>query len=178
MKHPLLLATLTLSIGMAAVAGLAAQSGETELDLPAIRARAAEAQADAKALSDTARARAAELHERAKASAQAGEANGSHYASTAKASARLSPDQPFDFDRLVADTADFDEARIGEAPRHSPQRCSKRAAMKCFRQVSGSTPGFSVPSRSMLCLPMSSPQAISICAMALIVCRTSRRMTG
>lgn len=117
MKHPLLLATLTLSIGMAAVAGLAAQSGETELDLPAIRARAAEAQADAKALSDTARARAAELHERAKASAQAGEANGSHYASTAKASARLSPDQPFDFDRLVADTADFDEARIGEAPR-------------------------------------------------------------
>ncbi len=117
MKHPLVLATLTLSIGTAAVAGLAAQSSDAELDLAAIRARAAEAQADAKALSDTARARAAELHESAKASAQAGEANGSRYASIAKATARPSPDQPFDFDRLVADTADFDEARIGEAPR-------------------------------------------------------------
>lgn len=117
MKYPFLLATFTLSIGTAAVAGLAAQNGDTELDLAAIRARAAEAQADATALSDTARARAAELHDSAKASAQAGEANGSHYASTAKAAARPSPDQPFDFDRLVADTADFDEARIGEAPR-------------------------------------------------------------
>lgn len=117
MKHPLLLATLTLVIGAAAVAGLAAQSSDTELDLAAIRARAAEAEPDAKALSDTARARAAELHETAKASAQAGEANGSRYVSTAKAAARPSPGQPFDFDRLVADTADFDEARIGEAPR-------------------------------------------------------------
>lgn len=117
MKHPFLLATFTLSIGTAAFAGLAAQSGETELDLAAIRARAAEAEPDAKALSDTARARAAELHDSAKASAQAGEANGSWYASTAKATARPSPGLPFDFDRLVADTADFDEARIGEAPR-------------------------------------------------------------
>lgn len=117
MKHPLLLAIFTCSIGTAAVAGLAAQSSENELDLAAIRARAAEAEPDAKALSDTARARAKELHESAKASAQAGEANGSRYASTAKATARPAPDQPFDFDRLVADTADFDEARIGEAPR-------------------------------------------------------------
>ncbi len=117
MKHFLLLATFTCSIGTAAVAGLAAQSGETDLDLAAIRARAAEAEPDAKALSDTARARAKELHESAEASAQAGEAHGSRYASTAKAAARPSPDQPFDFDQLVADTADFDEARIGEAPR-------------------------------------------------------------
>ncbi|QGY80756.1 type-F conjugative transfer system pilin assembly protein TrbC [Sphingorhabdus lacus] len=117
MKHPFLLATFTLSIGTAAVAGLAAQSAETELDLAAIRARAAEAEPDAKALSDTARARAAELHESAKASAQAGEANGSRYASAAKAAPRPSPGLPFDFDRLVADTADFDEAQIGEAPR-------------------------------------------------------------
>lgn len=117
MKHPLLLAIFTCSIGTAAVAGLAAQSAENELDLAAIRARAAEAKPDAKALSDTARARAKELHESAKASAQAGEANGSRYASTAKAAARPSPDQPFDFDRLVADTASFDEAQIGEAPR-------------------------------------------------------------
>ncbi len=117
MKHPLLLAIFTCSIGTAAVAGLAAQSAETDLDLAAIRARAAEAEPDAKALSDTARARAKELHESAKTSAQAGEANGSRYASTAKAAALPSADQPFDFDRLVADTADFDEARIGEAPR-------------------------------------------------------------
>lgn len=117
MKHPLLLAIFTCSIGTAAVAGLAAQSGETELDLAAIRARAGQAEPDAKALSDTARARAAELEESAKASAQAGEANSSRYASTAKAAARRSPDQPFDFDQLVADTADFDEAQIGEAPR-------------------------------------------------------------
>lgn len=117
MRYPLLLATFTLSIGTAAVAGLAAQSAEAELDLAAIRARAAEAEPDAKALSDTARARAKELHESAKASAQAGEASGSRYASTAKVAARPSPDQPFDFDRLVADTADFDEAQIGEAPR-------------------------------------------------------------
>lgn len=117
MKHPLLLAIFTCSIGTAAVAGLAAQSAETELDLAAIRARAAQAEPDAKALSETARARAAELQESAKASAQAGEANGSRYASTAKAAPRPSPGLPFDFDRLVADTADFDEARIGEAPR-------------------------------------------------------------
>lgn len=117
MKHPLLLAIFTCSIGAAAVAGLAAQSSENELDLAAIRARAAEAEPDATALSETARARAAELHESAKASAQAGEGNGSRYASTAKVPARPSPDQPFDFDRLVANTADFDEARIGEAPR-------------------------------------------------------------
>lgn len=117
MKHPLLLAIFTCSIGTAAVAGLAAQSSDTELDLAAIRARAAEAQADAKALSDTARARAAELHESAKASAQAGEANGSRYVSTVKATVRPSPDQPFDFDRLVTDTASFDEGRIGDAPR-------------------------------------------------------------
>lgn len=117
MKYPLLLATFTLSISAAAVAGLAAQSAETELDLAAIRARAAEAQPDAKALGDTARARAAELHDSAKASAQASEANGSRYASTAKAAPRPAPGLPFDFDRLVADTADFDEGRIGEAPR-------------------------------------------------------------
>lgn len=117
MKHSLLLATLTLVIGTAAVVGLAAQSGETELDLAAIRARAVQAEPDAKALSDTARARAAELQESAKASAQAGEANGSRYASTAKAVARPSPNQPFDFDRLVADTASFDEVQIGDAPR-------------------------------------------------------------
>lgn len=117
MKHLLFLTAAIASIATAAVAGLAAQSGETELDLAAIRARAAEAQADAKALSDTARARAAELHDSAKASAQAGEANGSRYASTAKVAARPSPGLPFDFDRLVADTASFDEARIGEAPR-------------------------------------------------------------
>lgn len=117
MKHFLLLATFTCSIGTAAVAGLAAQSGETELDLAAIRARAAEAGADAKALSDTARARAAELHESAQETKQAGEANGKLYAGSATTTALPSADQPFDFDRLVADTADFDEARIGEAPR-------------------------------------------------------------
>lgn len=117
MKYPLLLATFTLSIGASAVAGLAAQSGETELDLAAIRARAAEAGADAKALSDTARARAAELHESAQETSQAGDANGKLYAGSATRTALPSADQPFDFDRLVADTADFDEARIGEAPR-------------------------------------------------------------
>lgn len=117
MKHPLLLAIFTCSIGTAAVAGLAAQSAEAELDLAAIRVRAAEAEPDAKALSDTARSRAVELQESAKASAQAGEANGSRYASTAKAAVRPSPDQPFDFDRLVTDTASFDEGRIGDAPR-------------------------------------------------------------
>lgn len=117
MKQPLLLATFTLSIGTAAVAGLAAQSVETELDIAAIRARAAEAEPDAKALSDTARERAEQLHESAKESATTGEANGKRFAGAANANARPSPDQPFDFDRLVADTADFDEARIGEAPR-------------------------------------------------------------
>lgn len=117
MKHSLLLATFTLSVATAAVAGLAAQGQETDLDLAAIRARAAEAQADAKALSDTARARAADLHESAKESAKAGEANGKLYAQQAKTSGHPTVGQPFDFDRLVADTADFDEARIGEAPR-------------------------------------------------------------
>ncbi|RDV07401.1 type-F conjugative transfer system pilin assembly protein TrbC [Sphingorhabdus pulchriflava] len=117
MKYSLLFAGFALCIGTAAVAGLAAQSGETELDLAAIRARAAEAEADAVALSATARARAEQLHESAKESAQAGQANGKLYAASAQPITRPPLDQAFDFDRLVADTAGFDEARMGAAPR-------------------------------------------------------------
>lgn len=117
MKHPLLLAAAIASIATAAVAGLAAQSADADLDLLAIRARAAEAEADAKALSEAARARAAELHDSAKESAKGGEANGQLYADKARTAARPATDQAFDFDRLVADTADFGETRIGEAPR-------------------------------------------------------------
>lgn len=117
MKHLVFLAGFALCIATAAVAGLAAQSGETELDLAAIRARAAEAEADAIALSATARARAEQLHESAKESAKAGEANGKLHAASVQPPARPPVDQAFDFDRLVADTASFDEARMGAAPR-------------------------------------------------------------
>ncbi len=117
MKYSLLFAGFALCIGTAAVAGLAAQSGETELDLAAIRARAAEAEADATALSATARVRAEQLHDSAKETAQTGKTNGKRYASAVQPPAGPPLDQAFDFDRLVADTASFDEARMGAAPR-------------------------------------------------------------
>lgn len=117
MKYSLFLAGFALCIGTAAVAGLAAQSGETELDLAAIRARAAEAEADAVALSATARARAEQVRESAKETAQTSEANGKRYAASVRPPAGPPLDQAFDFDRLVADTAGFDEARMGVAPR-------------------------------------------------------------
>lgn len=107
----------TLVLAVSAFAGLAAQTAEPDIDLEAIRARAKEQAADAQHLASTARKRAQEMATDAQQSTQAAQANGSAYAKAVRAASAEPSEAAFDFDRLVSDTATFDDARLGEAPR-------------------------------------------------------------
>jgi conjugal transfer pilus assembly protein TrbC len=102
---------------MSAFAGLAAQTADQDIDLEAIRARAREQAADAQHLAATARQRAQDMAADARQSTQAAQSNGSAYAKAVHPASDEPSKSAFDFDRLVAETATFDDARLGEAPR-------------------------------------------------------------
>lgn len=107
----------TLVLAVSAFAGLAAQTAEQDINLEAIRARAQSQTADAQHLAATARQRAQDMAVDAQQSPQAAQSNGSAYAKAARAASAEPSKAAFDFDTLVAETATFDDARLGEAPR-------------------------------------------------------------
>ena len=101
----------------AAFAGAAAQSADPDLDLEAIRARAAEQAGEADALAASARARAEQLAREARTSAAEAQTHGRRYTSEATKNARPDPAQAFDFDRMVADAGTMASEGMGDAPR-------------------------------------------------------------
>jgi conjugal transfer pilus assembly protein TrbC len=117
MSPRLHLVALAIVLASAALGGALAQDAG-ELDLDAIRARAAAQAGDAEALATTARERAKALASEAKTSAEQSQANGSRYIDAAKASARPTPStDTFDFDKMIAAAGASDTADLGEAPR-------------------------------------------------------------
>lgn len=114
LPHLLALAALA---GAAAFAGAAAQTADPDLDLEAIRARAAEQAGEADALAARARARAEQVAEQARTSAADAQTHGRRFAGEAARNARPDPAQTFDFDRMVADAGTMESESMGEAPR-------------------------------------------------------------
>lgn len=112
--HRLAIAALAAA---AAFAGAAAQTADPNLDLDAIRARAAQEAGEADALAATARARAEQMTRDAKTSAAEAEAHGRRFAGEARKSARPDPAQTFDFDAMVAQAGAMAGESMGEAPR-------------------------------------------------------------
>lgn len=115
MKNLLQHFALGLLVSTAALGGALAQTTTPDIDLEAIRARAASEVGEADALSAQARARASAVTAEATASAQAGKANGRRYADEPKPS--VPGDPTFDFDRMVVDAGDMAKDGMGEAPR-------------------------------------------------------------
>ncbi|PEQ10344.1 type-F conjugative transfer system pilin assembly protein TrbC [Novosphingobium sp. PC22D] len=115
---PLLLAAAACA-GLAAAAGaqIALPEGSTDLDLAAIRARAAEAAADAEALAHEARARAEAVRSEATTTRDAGLEHGRRYASEARGAQEPDNDAPIDFDAMVAHAGEAARADLGQAPR-------------------------------------------------------------
>ena len=100
---------------MAALGGALAQTAAPDIDLEAIRARAASNASEADALAASALARAKAVTAEASQSAENGKANGQRYAGVARRPAAADAD--FDFDRMVADAGDMAMQGMGEAPR-------------------------------------------------------------
>lgn len=105
----------------AAFAGAAAQTADPgldqDIDLGAIRARAAEQAGEADALAASARARAEQLAREARTSAADAQSHGRRFASEAQKSSRPGRSQAFDFDAMVADAGTMAAENLGEAPR-------------------------------------------------------------
>ena len=114
--HPHLVA-VSLLASAAAFAGAAAQTADQDLDLEAIRGRAAQETGEAEALAASARARAEQLAREARSSADGAEAHGRRFAAEAPKSARPDLAQTFDFDAMVANAGAIAEEGMGEAPR-------------------------------------------------------------
>jgi conjugal transfer pilus assembly protein TrbC len=107
---------LGLLVSTAALGGALAQTTTPDIDLEAIRARAASEVGEADAMAAQARARASAVTAEATASARGGKANGRRYADEPKPS--VPPGDPtFDFDRMVVDAGDLAKDGMGEAPR-------------------------------------------------------------
>ncbi|PKB25325.1 conjugal transfer pilus assembly protein TrbC [Novosphingobium kunmingense] len=112
------LAVIACFASAAAFAGATAQTASSDLDLEAIRARAASQAGEADALAASARARAEKLANEAKASAASAEAHGKRYVSeAAKVRRPASPDSTFDFDKILADVGTMTSEGMGQAPR-------------------------------------------------------------
>lgn len=111
------LQTLVIACVAAAAGGALAQTADPELDLAAIRARAAEQSQDAEALAANARARAKHVISAASVSAEQAEANGHRYIIAAQQGSSAGAAAIFDFDRMVADAGDIAKSSMGEAPR-------------------------------------------------------------
>ena len=106
-------------IGLAltsALGGALAQSVPADIDLEAIRARAAQQVGDAETLAATARARAKALATSAAKTAEDGHANGGRLAASARVKFGGTGDV-FDFDGMVADAGTMAKVDLGEAPR-------------------------------------------------------------
>jgi len=103
-------------VSTAALGGALAQTAAPDIDLSAIRARAADQAGEADALAASARERAKAVTAAATASAGEGRANGRRYASEARASAPA-VEATFDFDRMVVDAGDMAIEGMGQAPR-------------------------------------------------------------
>ena len=114
MNRTLLLIPLLLGL---TAGGLAlAQNAPDDLDLEAIRQRAAEHTADAEALATAVRERAKDLSAEAQDTAAAGDRNAQGYAASLPATASRAQD-PFDFDAMIRDEAEAQKAGLGERPR-------------------------------------------------------------
>ena len=103
-------------VSTAALGGALAQTTTPDIDIEAIRKRAASEAGEAEALAASARERASALTAEATGNAEAGMANGRRYASEPKPAPAASADT-FDFDRMVADAGDMAKENLGEAPR-------------------------------------------------------------
>ena len=99
-----------------ALGGALAQSVPADIDVEAIRARAAQQAGDAEALAATARARAQALATSAAKTAEDGHTNGARLAASARIKTGRTSDV-FDFDGMVADAGAMARADLGEAPR-------------------------------------------------------------
>ena len=117
MKKALQTLVIACAAACAAVGGALAQTALPEIDLAAIRARAAEQSQDAEALAARARARAKQVTGEASASAGEAEANGRRYTSAAQQRPNAGDAATFDFDRMVADAGEMAKGGLGEAPR-------------------------------------------------------------
>ena len=115
MKPNLIHCGLTALASMAALGGALAQTAAPDIDLEAIRARAASNTSEADALAASARERAKAVTIEASQSAEDGKANGRRYAGAAPRPAAA--DATFDFDKMVADAGDMAMQGMGEAPR-------------------------------------------------------------
>lgn len=115
MKPRLLHCGLVALASMAALGGALAQTAAPDIDLEAIRARAASNTSEADALAASARERAKAVTIEASQSAEDGKANGRRYAGAAPRPAAA--DATFDFDKMVADAGDMAMQGMGEAPR-------------------------------------------------------------
>ena len=116
MRHAVQTLSIALVVVSAVVGGALAQTPDPGIDLPAIRARAADQTGDAKALAASARERAKAVTSEAISTSEAGQSNGRTYAQAAIRSA--SGGAPvLDFDRMVADAGDMAKQGLGEAPR-------------------------------------------------------------
>lgn len=112
MNKSLLLISLVLALS---IGGLAlAQSASGDLDLDAIRARAAEHAGDAEALATAVRERADVLVEDARSTQDAAQANRAAYVESVGTD--LTSD-PLDFDAMVRAQAQAEAASLGEGPR-------------------------------------------------------------
>ena len=115
MKPNLIHCGLAALASMAALGGALAQTAAPDIDLEAIRARAASNTSEADALAANARERAKAVTAEASQSAEDGKANGRHYAGVAPHP--VASDATFDFDKMVADAGDMAMQGMGEAPR-------------------------------------------------------------
>ncbi len=116
MKPNLIHCGLAALASMAALGGALAQTAAPDIDIEAIRARAASNTDEADALAASARERAKAVTTEASQNAEGAKANGRRYA---RAAPRLgaADDATFDFDKMVADAGDMATQGMGEAPR-------------------------------------------------------------
>ena len=110
-----LAALASMAAVLGALGGALAQTAAPDIDLEAIRARAANNAGEADALAASARERAKAVTIEASRSAEDGKANGRRYAGMAPRPAAA--DATFDFDKMVADAGDMAMQSMGEAPR-------------------------------------------------------------
>lgn len=100
-----------------ALAGVAAQTSEPELDLAAIRAKAQSDTGEAEALAAAARTRAKAVMDQADAAVLEAQAHGQDYARTAPTAIPQPSDPIFDFDQMVSDAGTMAKGNLGGAPR-------------------------------------------------------------
>lgn len=107
---------IPLLIGLTAGGLALAQGSPDELDLEAIRERAAEHENDAEALATAVRKRAEDLATDAQDTLGAADRNAQGYAASLPAKATAAQDT-FDFDAMIRERAEAQKAGLGERPR-------------------------------------------------------------